>query len=55
MIDFTNCQEIPNFYSGSENKKTLIYNDERYLVKFPDPIREKNKNVSYVNNVFSEY
>ena len=55
MIDFTNCKELFNNYSGSEKKKTLVYNDKNYLVKFPDPIREKNKNVSYINNAFSEY
>ena len=44
-----------NTYKGSEKKKTLIYNNKRYLVKFPDPIREKNKNISYINNAFSEY
>ena len=26
-----------------------------YLVKFPNPIREKNKNISYINNAISEY
>jgi len=25
------------------------------LVKFPDPVCEKNKNISYINNAFSEY
>lgn len=55
MIDFTNAVEELNNYSGSEKKKTLIYNNKRYLVKFPDPIREKNKNISYINNAFSEY
>ena len=55
MIDFTNCIEEFNFYKGSEKKKTLIYNDKRYLVKFPDPVREKNKNISYINNAYSEY
>ena len=25
------------------------------MVKFPDPIMEKNKNISYINNAFSEY
>ncbi len=55
MINFSNAQEVLNSYSGSEKKKTLIYNDKRYLVKFPDPIREKNKNISYINNAFSEY
>lgn len=55
MIDFTNAIEEFNHYKGSEKKKTLIYNNKKYLVKFPDPIREKNKNISYINNAFSEY
>lgn len=55
MIDFTNCVEEFNSYRGSEKKKTLIYDGKKYLVKFPDPVREKNKNISYINNVFSEY
>lgn len=55
MIDFTNATEEFNNYKGSEKKKTLIYNNKKYLVKFPDPVREKNKNISYINNAFSEY
>ena len=55
MIDFTNATEEFNSYKGSEKKKTLIYNNKKYLVKFPDPVREKNKNISYINNAFSEY
>lgn len=55
MIDFTNAIEEFNNYKGSEKKKTLIYNNKKYLVKFPDLIREKNKNISYINNAFSEY
>lgn len=55
MINFTNAIEEFNNYKGSEKKKTLIYQDKKYLVKFPDPIREKNKNISYINNAFSEY
>lgn len=55
MINFTDCVEEFNSYKGSEKKKTLIYNSKRYLVKFPDPVREKNKNISYINNAFSEY
>lgn len=43
MIDFTNAIEEFNNYKGSEKKKTLIYNNKKYLVKFPDPIREKIK------------
>lgn len=55
MINFSDAIEELNTYKGSEKKKTLIYNNKRYLVKFPDPIREKNKNISYINNAYSEY
>lgn len=55
MIDFTNCVEEMNGYKGSEKKKTLIYDNKKYLVKFPDPVREKNKTISYINNSLSEY
>ena len=55
MIDFSKAAEELNSYKGTEKKKTLIYNNKKYLVKFPDPIREKNKNISYINNAFSEY
>lgn len=55
MIDFSKATEQLNSYKGSEKKKTLIYNNKQYLVKFPDPVREKNKNISYINNAFSEY
>ena len=55
MIDFTISKEEINQYKGSEKKKTLIYNGNKYLVKFPDPLRQKNKDISYINNAFSEY
>ena len=55
MIDFTTCVEELNKYKGFEKKKTLIYNNKKILVKFPNPIRQKNKNISYINNAFSEY
>ena len=55
MIDFTKCKEEINQYKGSEKKKTLIYNNVKYLVKFPDPLRQKNKDLAYINNAFSEY
>lgn len=55
MLDFSKATEELNSYKGSEKKKTLIYENKKYLVKFPDPIREKNKNISYINNAFSEY
>ena len=55
MLDFTNAVEELNNYKGSKKKKTLLLNNKKYLVKFPDPVREKNKNISYINNAFSEY
>lgn len=55
IIDFTNVQEKVCEYGGSEKKKKIIYNDDIYLLKFPDPIREKNLPLSYINNVYSEY
>ena len=55
MIDFTNCKEIVSTYAGSEKKKKIIYDGNAYLLKFPDPVREKNSSLSYMNNQFSEY
>lgn len=55
MLDFTNCKEILSDYGGSEKKIKIIINDENYLLKFPDPIREKKNTLSYVNNQFAEY
>lgn len=55
LVDFTKCKEEINEYKGSEKKKTLIFDGKKYLVKFPDPLRKKNKNISYINNAFSEY
>ena len=55
MIDFSIALEELNSYKGSEKKKTLVYDNKKYLVKFPDPTREKNKKISYINNAFSEY
>lgn len=55
MIDFTNAIEVLNEYKGSEKKKTLIYDSKKYLVKFPEPVLDKNKNISYINNTYSEY
>ena len=51
MLDLTNAIEEINYYKGSEKKKTLVYEGKKYLVKFPDPIREKGKNISYLDCV----
>ena len=55
LHDFSKAEELVPEYTGSEKKKTMIYNHKKYLVKFPDPTREKKRNNSYINNVFSEY
>lgn len=49
-------KELLNEYAGSEKKKTVILNDDnKYLLKLPDPAREKDLSISYINNAFSEY
>ena len=55
MIDFTSAREEFNLYKGSEKKKTIIYYNKKYLVKFPDPVMDKNKTVSFLHNAYSEY
>mgnify|MGYP007070293713 CR=1 FL=1 len=55
MLDFSNAKEEFNNYSGSEKKKTLIYDNKKYLVKFPDPVREKDKKISeYISKIKQE-
>lgn len=49
MIDFTNCIEEFNCYGGKCLKKTLIYIDKKYLVKFPNPIVDDD---TYSSNLF---
>ena len=45
-----------NEYGGSEKKNTFVLDDgNKYLVKMPDPSREKKSEVSYINNAISEY
>lgn len=55
LINFNNAKEIPPEYNGSEKKKTMILDGKKYLVKFPDSNRSPKLNVSYINNVYSEY
>lgn len=47
---------LPNEYAGSEKKRTVILdNNKKYMLKFPDPTREKKKDISYINNTISEH
>lgn len=49
-------KELYNEFKGSERKKTIILdNGKKYLLKLSDPVREKNRNLSYINNAYSEY
>ena len=55
MIDLTNDSVmIANEFGGSEKKCTVIYNKRVYMLKFPDPVREKGNDLSYMNNATSE-
>ena len=55
LLNFSEALEIAPEYTGSEKKKTMILNDKKYLVKFPDPNRSSKLEISYINNVYSEY
>lgn len=55
LLNFSNAIEIVPEYNGSEKKKTMILNNKKYLVKFPDPNRSPKLDISYINNVYSEY
>lgn len=55
MLDITKYDSFVSLYGGSEVKKTYYIDGKKYMVKFPDPIREAKNNVSYVNNQYSEY
>ena len=49
-------KEKINQFSGSEKKKTVVLDDGKtYLLKFPDPSRQANSTLSYINNALSEY
>lgn len=58
-IDFTNCEiDITSKYEGSDQKRGIIYQGKRYMLKFSDRIPEdkrNNLNSSYSNSVYSEY
>ena len=54
IVDFSNAKQIINKYGGADTKKTIIYDNKYYLLKFPGNAK-KNKEISYSNNIFSEY
>ena len=54
MIDLTGAELHLNRYGGSEKKIAVKYKDKRYMLKFPDPVREKSSDLKYMYNTFSE-
>lgn len=59
MIDFTNSQidKLSN-YGGSDQKRGIIYDGKRYMLKLSDRIATDKRDSlrdSYSNSVFSEY
>lgn len=55
LIDYSGEQQIPCRFTGSEKKISILVDGIVYMLKFPDPIRSKANEMSYMNNVFSEY
>jgi len=52
LINFNMAEEKINKFLGSEKKTTILYNDELYMLKYPDPVRADRfrENLSYKNN-----
>lgn len=57
LIDFTDCKiDRHTDYAGSDRKNAIIYNGDRYMIKFSERQEPKNDYAtSCVNNVLSEY
>lgn len=56
LIDFSNCPNGYRDYGGSDSKRSIEYNDEKYMIKLPEyKTRANNLQTSHVNNVLSEY
>lgn len=59
MIDFTNYEiDILSNYGGSDQKRGIIYQNKKYMLKMSDRILSEKRNElnsSYSNSTFSEY
>ena len=55
LIDFDKGEEMLNKFAGSEAKTTIMYENEVYMIKYPDPVRQKKNLLSYMNNQYSEH
>ena len=57
MIDFNAGIELPNPYTGVDNKSAVLMDNKLYMLKYPTPVRRRNINdvALYKNNQFSEH
>lgn len=56
IIDFTHAEPGFRDYGGSDSKLSVIYNEEHYMLKFPEAqTKTLSIQTSEANNVFSEY
>lgn len=59
IINFTDCEiDRTAAYEGSDQKRAIIYNGKRYMLKFSDRIPDEKRNSlnsSYSNSYLSEY
>lgn len=57
LIDFSRCEiDRRSDYGGSDRKKAIFYNGDRYMLKFSEKSDVKNDyGTSHVNNVLFEY
>lgn len=56
IIDFSNCPDGMEVYKGSDHKISVLYNGEKYMLKFPNTKTKTNElQASRVNSVFSKY
>lgn len=57
LTDFSKCENGYRDYGGSDNKRSIEYNGEKYMIKMPEFKEQKTNDLqtSHVNNVLSEY
>lgn len=59
MIDFTMCEiDLTANYGGSDQKRGILYQNKRYMLKMPDRISDDKRNSlnsSYSNSAYSEH
>ena len=59
IIDFNDIKiDITSNYSGSDQKRGIIYHNKKFMLKLSDRIKTPGKNNlmdSYSNSVYSKY